>query len=81
MGEKLTQMPEKRRLKGAPSMVPPAFCLVASGKKQTLKVEITGHEDTKQPDQQDLQPGSADVPNELLSEELLRASQTLNEHS
>lgn len=81
MEEKLTQTPEKRRLKGAPSMVPLAFCILASGKNQTQKVEITGHKDMKQPDQQDFQPGGADVPNEHLSEELLRASQTLNEHS
>lgn len=74
-------MPEKRRLKAAPSLVPLAFCLVASGKKQTQKVEVTGHEDMKQPDQQDLPPGSADGPNEHLSEVLLRASQTLNGHS
>lgn len=62
-------------------MLPLVFCLVASGKKQTQKVEITEHEDMEQPDQQDLQPGIADVPNKHLSEDLLRASQALNKHS
>lgn len=80
MEEKVTQMSEKGRLK-ALSMVLLAFCLVASGKNQTQKVEITGHKDTKQPDHQDLQLGSADVPKKHLPEDFLRAFQTLNEHS
>lgn len=62
------QMPKETRLKGAPSMVPLAFFLLALGRKRTQKVEITGHEDMKQPDQQDLQLVSADVPKKLWSE-------------
>lgn len=49
-------------------MVPLAFFLLALGRKRTQKVEITGHEDMKQPDQQDLQLVSADVPKKLWSE-------------
>lgn len=69
MEEKIACADAKRhKIKGAPSMVPLAFFLLALDRKQTQKVEITEHEDMKQPDRQGLQLVSADVPKKLLSE-------------